>query len=81
MLNLYESFGSFNTGIPSYRLLISKKAKGNISLNKTFLSFETQVDKILSQFKLSAVQDIVMKNRFKISLIVIQTTHETYYTI
>jgi len=81
MPNQYESFGSFNTGIPSNRLLISKKSKGEISLNETFLSFESQVDKILFQIKLSEIQDIAMKNRFKISLIEIQGLHQTFYTL
>ncbi|KKN13790.1 hypothetical protein LCGC14_1002840, partial [marine sediment metagenome] len=41
MVILYESQGSFNSGVPSYRLLISKKSKGTISLTEKILSFES----------------------------------------
>ncbi|MFX1456354.1 MAG: hypothetical protein ACFFDB_13350 [Promethearchaeota archaeon] len=81
MPNLFESFGSFNSGKPPYRLLISKKSKGNLSLNETFLSFESHADKILFQIKLSDIQDVAIKNRFKISLIELQVTHGSFYTI
>ncbi|HEA70714.1 hypothetical protein LCGC14_1825230 [marine sediment metagenome] len=81
MAILYESQGSFNSGIPSYRLLISKKSKGTISLTEKVLSFETQKDKINFQLSLSEIQNIFMKNRYKIPLIELLTIHKTVYTL
>ena len=81
MVTLYESYGSFSTGIPSFRQLVSKKSKGTITLTETFLSFESLVDKILFQVKLSEIQDISIKNRSNINLIELQTPHQTFYTL
>ncbi len=81
MATLYESHGSFNTGIPSFRQLVSKKSKGTIILSETFLSFESLVDRILFKVKLSEVQDIRVKNRSNINLIELQTPHQTVYTL
>jgi hypothetical protein len=81
MATFYESFGSFNSGIPSHRQLVSKKSKGTITLTETFLSFESHVDKILFQVKLSEIQDISIKTRSSINLIELQTPHQTYYTL
>ncbi len=81
MATLFESYGSFSTGIPSFRHLVSKKSKGTIFLTETFLSFESLVDKILFQVKLSEIQDISRKIRFKITLIELETPHHTFYTL
>ncbi len=81
MATLYESYGSFCTGIPSFRQLVSKKSKGTITLTKTFLSFESLVDKILFQVKLSEIQDILIKKRFNINLMELQTLHQTFHTL
>ncbi len=81
MATLYESYGSFSTGIPSFRQLVSKKSKGTITLTETFLSFESLVDKILFRVKLSEIQDILIKKRFNINLIELQTPHQTFYTL
>jgi hypothetical protein len=81
MASFYESFGSFSTGKPSLRQLISKKSKGNIILTETFLSFESQVDKIRFQVKLSEIQDLSINSRSNINLIELQTLHQTYYTL
>ena len=81
MVTFYESFGSFSSGIPSFRQLVSKKSKGTITLTETFLSFESQVDKILFQVKVSEIQDILIKNRSNINLIEPQTPHQTFYTL
>ncbi|MHA1992021.1 MAG: hypothetical protein ACW98A_13705 [Candidatus Hodarchaeales archaeon] len=81
MATFYESFGSFSSGVPSYRQLVSKKSKGTITLTETFLSFESQVDKILFQVRLSEIQDILMKNRSNINLIEILAPHQTIYTL
>ncbi len=81
MAILYKSQGSFNSGIPSYRLLISKKSKGTISLTEKILSFESKKDKINFQLNLSEIQDIFMKNRYKIPLIELLTIHKTVYTL
>jgi len=81
MVILYESYGSFCTGIPSFRKLVSKKSKGNISITDTFLSFESLVDKIRFQVKLSDINDIALKIRSNIKLIELQTIHKTFYTL
>jgi hypothetical protein len=81
MATLYKSYGSFCTGIPSFRQLVSKKSKGTITLTKTFLSFESLVDKILFQVKLSEIQDILIKKRFNINLIELKTPHQTFHTL
>ncbi len=81
MATFYESYGSFSSGIPLFRQLVSKKSKGTITLTETFLSFESQVDKILFQVKLSEIQDIAIKKRSKINLIEVQTLHQTFYTL
>jgi hypothetical protein len=81
MATFYESYGSFATGIPSFRKIVSKKSKGFITLTETFLSFESQVDKIRFQVKLTEIQDMSIKNRSNINIIEIQTPHETFYSL
>ena len=81
MAALYESYGSFSTGIPSFRQLLSKKSKGSLTLTETLLSFESQVDKIRFQVKLSEIQNISIKKRSNINLIELQTHHQTFYTL
>jgi hypothetical protein len=81
MTTLYESFGSFNTGHPSYRVLTSKKSRGTISLTENLLSFESQVDKILFQLKMAEIQVFIMKKRFSIPLVELKTKNGAIYSL
>ncbi|MHA2130221.1 MAG: hypothetical protein ACW99L_09635 [Promethearchaeota archaeon] len=81
MAILYESFGSFNTGEPSYRILTSKKSRGTISLTENLLSFESQSDKILFQLKISEIKRFFMKKRFSIPLVELNTSPGNTYTV
>jgi hypothetical protein len=78
---LFESFGSFNTGIPSYRSFISKRSRGAITLDETTLSFESEVDKIAFHVKLSDIQDFFMRFRFSIPYIELNTVNKSIYTL
>ncbi|MFX1425438.1 MAG: hypothetical protein ACFFBE_03220 [Promethearchaeota archaeon] len=78
---LYESFGSFHTGVSSYRMLISKRSRGTISLTDDNLSFESQKDKVPFRLKLSEIQDFFMKNQFSIPVVEIVTLHGNTYNL
>lgn len=78
---LYESFGSFHTGVSSYRMLISKRSRGTISLTEDILSFESQKDKVLFKLNLSEIQDFYMKIRFTIPVVEIVTHHGSIHNI
>ncbi|MFX1346522.1 MAG: hypothetical protein ACFFAI_15595 [Promethearchaeota archaeon] len=78
---LYESFGSFITGKPSYRSFFSKRSRGVITLNEKTLSFESEVDKIVFHIKLSEIQDFLMRFRFYIPYIELNTVNEVTYTL
>ncbi|MFX1377406.1 MAG: hypothetical protein ACFFA0_16530 [Promethearchaeota archaeon] len=81
MVILYEAFGSFNTGVSSYRVLISKKSRGTISLTEGTLQFESHKDKVLFQLKISKIEDFFMKNRFSIPIIEIISPNGTNYIL
>jgi len=81
MTILYESSGSFNTGIPSYRSFISKRSRGAITLDEKTLSFESEVDKIVFHIKISEIQDFFMRFRFSIPYIELNTINKTTYTL
>jgi len=78
---IYETFGDFNAGTFSYRLLLSKKTLGSITLTDTNLSFESQIDKVVFQIKLSDIQDFFLKYRLSIPLIELITIHGTHYSL
>lgn len=81
MAVLYESLGSFHTGVSSYRVLISKRSRGMISLTEEAFTFESQKDKILLHLKLSEIRDFFLKNRFTIPIIELISIHGTTHTI
>ena len=81
MTILYESSGSFNTGIPSYRSFISKRSRGAITLDEKTLSFESEVDKIVFNIKLSEIQDFFLRFRFSIPYIELDTINKATYTL
>jgi len=81
MTILYESLGNFNTGITSYRSLISKKSRGTITLDEKVLSFESEVDKIIFHIKLSEIQDFFLRFRFSIPYIELNTNNKTIYAL
>ncbi|MFW9941210.1 MAG: hypothetical protein ACFFFT_09225 [Candidatus Thorarchaeota archaeon] len=81
MTILYESSGSFNTGVPNYRSFISKKSRGVITLDEKTLSFESEVDKIVFHIKLSEVQDFFMRTRFSIPYIELNSINNSTYTL
>lgn len=81
MAILYESLGSFHTGVSSYRGLISKRSRGTISLTEETLTFESQKDKVLFKIKLSEIRNFYLKNRFTIPIIELISIHGSTYTI
>ena len=81
MAILYESLGSFHTGVSSYRGLLSKRSRGTISLTEEALTFESQIDKVLFKLKLSEIRDFYLKKRFTIPIIELISIHGTTYTI
>ena len=81
MTILYESLGSFNTGISSFRSLVSKRSRGTITLNEKILSFESEVDKIVFHVKISEIQDFIMRFRFFIPYIELNTINKSIYTL
>jgi hypothetical protein len=81
MTILYESAGSFNTGIPNYRSFISKRSRGSIILDEKTLSFESEVDKIVFRIKLGEIEDFFMRSRFSIPYIELKTMNMATYTL
>jgi hypothetical protein len=81
MAILYETFGDFNAGAFSYRLLLSKKTLGTITLTEINLSFESHVDKVVFNIQLTDIQDFFLRKRLSIPLIELITTHGTMYSL
>jgi len=81
MVTLYESTGNFNSGVNSYRSLISKRSRGTIILTEKILSFESQIDKILFQIKVSDIKDFSIKNRRSIPLLELKTVPGDIYNL
>lgn len=78
---LYESFGSLHTGEPSYRILISKRSRGTISLTEDALSFESLKDKVLFRLRLPEIRDFFMKIRFSIPIVEVITLHGSTHNL
>ena len=81
MVTLYESNGNFNSGINSYRSLVSKRSRGTILLTENMLSFESQIDKVLFQIKVSDIQEFSIKHRRSVPLLELNTTPGTTYNL
>ncbi|MFX1323741.1 MAG: zinc ribbon domain-containing protein [Promethearchaeota archaeon] len=81
MATLYESFGNFNTEVSNYRLLISKRSRGTISLSENKLSFETQKDRILFHVNLLDVQDFFLIHKLSIPLVELKMKDGTTYSV
>ncbi|MFX1497036.1 MAG: hypothetical protein ACFFBH_05895 [Promethearchaeota archaeon] len=65
----FESSGNFTSGIPSYRALISKRARVTIQLNESKISFQSDIDKIRYEVKLSNIKGFYIKSRNRIPVI------------
>ena len=80
MVLLFESFGNFNSGIPTFRALISKRAKVTIQLTDTKLSFQSDIDKILYEVKLSEIKGYYINKRYRIPVIELINSQGNIYT-
>ncbi len=76
----FESFGNFNSGIPTFRALTSKRARVTIQLTETKLSFRSEIDKILYEVKLSEIEGFQISKRYRIPVIELINSHENTYT-
>jgi len=80
MVNLFESFGNFATGQPTYLGLISKKSRGIIKLTEKGFSFKSDKDKILFQILVSDIENFYIQKRFKLPTIELINKQGTYFT-
>ena len=80
MVILFESYGNFGTGKPTYRALISKRSRGTITLTETELSFQSEIDKILYQIKVKDIKSFYFNQKFNIRLIELEDIHNNNYT-
>jgi len=76
----FESFGNFNSGIPTFRALISKRARVTIQLTETKLTFQSLIDKILYEVKLSEIQGYYIYKRYRIPVIELINSQGNIYT-
>ncbi|MFX1355056.1 MAG: zinc ribbon domain-containing protein [Promethearchaeota archaeon] len=76
----FESSGNFNSGSPSFRALISKKARVNIQINENKISFQSEIDKIRYDVKLSNIKGYSIRERNRISVIELIDLQENLYT-
>ncbi|MFW9772479.1 MAG: zinc ribbon domain-containing protein [Promethearchaeota archaeon] len=76
----FESSGNFTSGIPSFRALISKRARVKIQLTENKISFQSEIDKIRYEVKLSDIKEFYIKKRNTIPVIELIDTQENYYT-
>ncbi|MHA2429592.1 MAG: zinc ribbon domain-containing protein [Promethearchaeota archaeon] len=76
----FESFGNFNSGIPTFRALISKRARVTIQLTEAKLSFQSDIDKILYEVKLSEIQGYHINKRYRIPVIELLNSQGNVYT-
>lgn len=81
MVILYETYGNFNFGIPSYRGLISKRSRGTIQISEDNLSFHSEADKILYQINMKDIISYYTRYRFRIPVIEIKDRHDNYYSL
>ena len=80
MVILFESFGNFATGQPTYRGLISKKSRGTIKLTEKGFSFKSDKDKIVFQILVPDIENFYIKKRFKLPTIELINKQGTYFT-
>ncbi|MFX0018534.1 MAG: hypothetical protein ACFFAF_07375 [Candidatus Hermodarchaeota archaeon] len=76
----FESFGNFNSGIPTFRALTSKRARVTIQLTETKLSFQSDIDKILYEVKLSEIKGFYISKRYRIPVIELINSQGNTYT-
>jgi len=76
----FESPGNFNSGIPSFRALISKKGRVNIQVDENKISFQSEIDKIRYEVKLSNIKGYYVRKRNRISIIELKDFQENFYT-
>ncbi|MFX1355968.1 MAG: zinc ribbon domain-containing protein [Promethearchaeota archaeon] len=80
MVILFESFGNFATGTPTYLGLISKKSRGKIKLTEKGFLFKSDKDKILFQILVSDIENFYIQKRFKLPTIELMNKKGTYFT-
>jgi len=77
----FESHGSFTSGNPSYKALVSKRSRGILKLTDQVLSFESEKDKIIYQIKISDITKFYFKRRHTLHFIEIEDVHGNTYSI
>ena len=80
MVILFESYGNFSTGKPKYRVLISKRSRGTITLTEKELSFQSEIDKILYQIKVKDIKNFYFNQKFTIRVIELEDIHGNSFT-
>jgi hypothetical protein len=77
----FESQGSFSSGNPSYKALVSKKSRGIITLTDQVLSFQSEKDKIIYQIKITDIAKFYFKRRHTLHFIEIEDVYGNTYSI
>lgn len=76
----FESLGNFNSGIPTLRALMSKRSRVTIQLSEDKLAFQSEIDKILYEVKLSEINTFYIKSRLRILVIELVDMQGNIYT-
>ena len=79
-MNYFESYGSFNSGKPSYKALTSKRSRGIITLTDEALSFQSEKDKIIYQIKIIHIKSFYIKRRYNLHTLEIDDIHGNSYS-
>jgi hypothetical protein len=80
MVILFESYGNFSSGSPTYRALVSKRSRGTITLTEKELSFQSEIDKIFYQIKIRDVKKFYINKRFNLNVIKLIDNYDNQYS-
>jgi hypothetical protein len=81
MVILFESYGNFSSGTPTYRALISKRSRGTITLTDKELSFQSEIDKIIYQIKIGDIHNFHLNKRFNLQVIELKDIYENKFSL
>jgi hypothetical protein len=80
MVILFESPGNFIVGKSTFRMLISKRSRGVITLTDQTLSFLSDLDKIMYQIKIKDIKNFFLRDKINLRFIELSDIHENEYS-
>lgn len=81
MAVIFESIGTYKTGIASDSSILSKKQRGTIRLTKTELSFNSERDHILFHIDVLDIENLYIKHSYKAPIIRLKSIYNVFFSM